>query len=173
MADKCTGIIRRIDDLGRIVIPKEIRRNLHITDGDPLEYFVTEDGGIKLKKYSVANAYRTETQAMLQSLAQLCHFYEMDVSFSMLNSDGFPMNSGKHIDATIRDAAVAMRTSSEKYKVCEGDPATTLFRIANSQANETFAFLMAVHELGDVSNVIKLGTFAATFLSNLMDDSML
>ena len=173
MADKCTGIIRRIDDLGRIVIPKEIRRNLHIHEGDPLEYFVTEDGGIKLKKYSVANVYRTETQAMLQSLAQLCRFYEMDVSFSMLNSDGFPMNSGNHIDATIRDAAAAMRTSSVKYKVCEGDPATTLFRIANSQANETFAFLMAVHELGDVSNVIKLGTFAATFLSNLMDDSML
>lgn len=41
---KATGIVRRIDDLGRIVIPKEIRRTMGITEGDPLEIYVTEDG---------------------------------------------------------------------------------------------------------------------------------
>ena len=40
---KATGIIRRIDDLGRVVIPKEIRRNLGIREGDPLEIFLQED----------------------------------------------------------------------------------------------------------------------------------
>lgn len=48
---KTTGIIRRIDDLGRIVIPKEIRRNLRIKNGDTLEIFVNEDS-VVLKKYS-------------------------------------------------------------------------------------------------------------------------
>lgn len=49
---KATGVVRRIDDLGRIVIPKEIRRTLRIKEGDPLEIFTEKDGNIILKKYS-------------------------------------------------------------------------------------------------------------------------
>lgn len=49
---KATGIVRRIDDLGRVVIPKEIRRTLRIREGDPLEIFTDRDGQIILKKYS-------------------------------------------------------------------------------------------------------------------------
>jgi AbrB family transcriptional regulator, stage V sporulation protein T len=49
---KATGIVRRIDDLGRVVIPKEIRRTLRIREGDPLEIFTERDGEVILKKYS-------------------------------------------------------------------------------------------------------------------------
>ena len=49
---KATGIVRRIDELGRIVVPKEIRRVLRIREGDPLEIFTDKDGEIVLKKYS-------------------------------------------------------------------------------------------------------------------------
>ena len=49
---KATGIVRRIDDLGRIVIPKEIRRTLRIRETDPLEIFTDKEGEIILKKYS-------------------------------------------------------------------------------------------------------------------------
>ncbi|MDL2215990.1 AbrB/MazE/SpoVT family DNA-binding domain-containing protein [Ruminococcaceae bacterium OttesenSCG-928-N02] len=49
---KATGIVRRIDDLGRVVIPKEIRRTLHIREGEPLEIFTTGDGEVVFKKYS-------------------------------------------------------------------------------------------------------------------------
>ncbi|MEG2353174.1 MAG: stage V sporulation protein T [Clostridium sp.] len=49
---KATGIVRRIDDLGRVVIPKEIRRTLRIREGDPLEIFTDREGGVILKKYS-------------------------------------------------------------------------------------------------------------------------
>ena len=49
---KATGVVRRIDDLGRIVIPKEIRKTLRIKEGDPLEIFTEKDGDIILKKYS-------------------------------------------------------------------------------------------------------------------------
>lgn len=49
---KATGIVRRIDDLGRIVIPKEIRRVLRIREGDPLEIFTEKDGEVIFKKYS-------------------------------------------------------------------------------------------------------------------------
>lgn len=49
---KATGVVRRIDDLGRIVIPKEIRRVLHIKEGDPLEIYTDREGGVILRKYS-------------------------------------------------------------------------------------------------------------------------
>ena len=49
---KATGITRRIDDLGRVVIPKEIRRTMRIREGDPLEIFTDRDGSIILRKYS-------------------------------------------------------------------------------------------------------------------------
>lgn len=49
---KATGIVRRLDDLGRIVIPKEIRRTLRLRDGDPLEIYTDKQGEVILKKYS-------------------------------------------------------------------------------------------------------------------------
>lgn len=49
---KATGIVRRIDDLGRVVIPKEIRRTFRIREGDPLEIFTASDGEVIFKKYS-------------------------------------------------------------------------------------------------------------------------
>lgn len=49
---KATGIVRRIDDLGRVVIPKEIRRTLRIREGDPLEIYTERDGEVIFKKYS-------------------------------------------------------------------------------------------------------------------------
>jgi AbrB family transcriptional regulator (stage V sporulation protein T) len=48
---KATGIVRRVDDLGRIVIPKEIRRTICIKEGDPMELYLDEEGGIVLKPY--------------------------------------------------------------------------------------------------------------------------
>ena len=49
---KATGIVRRIDDLGRVVIPKEIRRTMRIREGDPLEIYTDADGEVIFKKYS-------------------------------------------------------------------------------------------------------------------------
>ncbi len=49
---KATGIVRRIDDLGRVVVPKELRRSLRIHEGDPIEIFTNREGEIILKKYS-------------------------------------------------------------------------------------------------------------------------
>lgn len=49
---KATGIIRRIDDLGRVVIPKEIRRSMRIREGDPFEIFLDGQGGVIFRKYS-------------------------------------------------------------------------------------------------------------------------
>lgn len=67
---KATGIIRRIDDLGRIVIPKEIRRNMRIRVGTPLEIFVDNEGGVILKKYAIIGGLEEFGQEYAESLHQ-------------------------------------------------------------------------------------------------------
>ena len=67
---KATGIVRRIDDLGRVVIPKEIRRTLRIREGDPLEIFTDREGEIILKKYSPIGELGTLAKLYAESLAQ-------------------------------------------------------------------------------------------------------
>ena len=68
---KATGIIRRVDELGRIVIPKEIRRTLRIREADPLEIFTDRDGEIILKKYSPIGELSNTAQEMAEALAQV------------------------------------------------------------------------------------------------------
>lgn len=63
---KATGIVRRIDDLGRVVIPKEIRRTCNIREGDPLEIFLQDDG-VVFRKY--IPTYRDDLIATLQDAA--------------------------------------------------------------------------------------------------------
>ncbi|MEG0590905.1 MAG: stage V sporulation T C-terminal domain-containing protein, partial [Lachnospiraceae bacterium] len=67
---KATGIVRRIDDLGRVVIPKEIRRTLRIREGDPLEIFTDREGEIILKKYSPIGELGTFARQYAESLSQ-------------------------------------------------------------------------------------------------------
>lgn len=72
---KATGIVRRIDDLGRVVIPKEIRRTCNIREGDPLEIFL-QDGAVVLKKYNPT--YRDDMMDTLQNAAYYYDNYEDD-----------------------------------------------------------------------------------------------
>lgn len=67
---KATGIIRRIDDLGRVVIPKEIRRTLRIREGEPMEIFTGEEGEIFLKKHSPIKELSDYVKELVESMAQ-------------------------------------------------------------------------------------------------------
>ncbi len=84
---KATGIVRRIDELGRVVIPKEIRKILRIREGDPLEIFTDADGTIVLKKYS--------------------HIGEM-AAFASKYADVLAQNTGHKIAVSDRDTIVAV-----------------------------------------------------------------
>ena len=84
---KATGIVRRVDDLGRIVIPKEIRRTLKIREGDPLEIYTEKDGGVIFRKYS--------PMGDLQDFAaQLC--------------DSIGANTGRIAAVSDRDSIIAL-----------------------------------------------------------------
>ena len=67
---KATGIVRRIDDLGRVVIPKEIRRTLRIREGDPLEIYTDRDGEVIFKKYSPMGEMGAVSAELAEALAR-------------------------------------------------------------------------------------------------------
>ena len=67
---KATGIVRRIDELGRVVIPKEIRRTQRIRRGDPLEIFTTGDGEVIFKKYSPVGELSSVTTQYVDALSK-------------------------------------------------------------------------------------------------------
>ncbi|HBM75956.1 MAG TPA: stage V sporulation protein T, partial [Clostridiaceae bacterium] len=79
---KATGIVRRIDDLGRVVIPKEIRRTLRIREGDPLEIFTDREGGVILKKYSpigeLSDFAKEYTESLQQSIGNIVCISDKD-----------------------------------------------------------------------------------------------
>ena len=79
---KATGIVRRIDELGRIVVPKEIRRTLRIREGDPLEVYTDREGEIVLKKYSpvgeLANFAAQYAKVLAETTGKLVCITDMD-----------------------------------------------------------------------------------------------
>lgn len=79
---RATGIVRRIDDLGRVVIPKEIRRSLRIKEGDPLEIFTTREGEVVFKKYNYADEH---DWAKAKAIVKALH---PDLQFALYDSWG-------------------------------------------------------------------------------------
>ncbi|MBQ8840250.1 MAG: AbrB/MazE/SpoVT family DNA-binding domain-containing protein [Clostridia bacterium] len=69
---KATGIVRRIDDLGRVVIPKEIRRTMRIREGDPLEIFTDREGEVIFKKYSPIGELASFAAQYVDTLHKIC-----------------------------------------------------------------------------------------------------
>ena len=90
---KATGIVRRIDDLGRVVIPKEIRRTMRIREGDPLEIYTTRDGEVIFKKYSLIGGLE-------EFAAQFCDTLSRSTDFSAAITD--------------RDAVIAISGAGKK-----------------------------------------------------------
>ena len=88
---KATGIVRRIDELGRVVIPKEIRRTLRIREGDPLEIFTDHDGEVVLKKYSpigeIAAIAKDYTDSLYRSLGHIACISDRD---AIVSASGAP-----------------------------------------------------------------------------------
>ena len=71
---KATGIVRRIDDLGRVVIPKEIRRTMRIREGDPLEIYTSKEGEVIFKKYSLLGGVEEFASQICETMSKSTGF---------------------------------------------------------------------------------------------------
>ena len=95
---KATGIVRRIDDLGRVVIPKEIRRTMRIREGDPLEIYTDREGEVIFKKYSPIGELAAFASQYAETLQKIC-------SMAVVITDR---------DAVIASAGVSKKEYSER-----------------------------------------------------------
>ena len=98
---KETGIVRRIDDLGRIVIPKEIRRSLKIREGDPLEIFLEKDC-VCFKRYSALGSLSEETLRVVQTMAQRTFKHQIAIYDSRCKISG-PNSYSSYVDVSWED----------------------------------------------------------------------
>jgi len=181
---KATGIVRRIDDLGRVVIPKEIRRTLRIREGDPLEIFTDREGEVILKKYSPIgelNEFATEySESLYEATGHITIICDRDSIVAMAGG-----SKKEYLDKRVspelekimesKETYLASGTSkpirvaseefsSDKYTsqviapiVTQGDPIGAVILISK-EANE---------KMGDLE--IKLTETAAAFLSKQME----
>ena len=116
---KATGIVRRIDELGRVVIPKEIRRTLRIKNGDPLEIFTSENGGVVLKKYSALSELEDFASHYAESLAKTSgHITFITDRDSVIAVSGAPRKEfyDKHISRDIEQIMEERSTVIAKNK---------------------------------------------------------
>lgn len=123
MNTKNTGIIRRIDDLGRIVIPREIRRRLHIHEGDALE-LCTSDNGVYFQKYLFAGQITNEMNRAVSSLRSVykdMRFYALDEYGVSLVPQILPAGADKAVgearQARSRTISIAVNTESESNTI--------------------------------------------------------
>ena len=179
---KATGIVRRIDDLGRVVIPKEIRRTLRIREGDPLEIFTDREGEIILKKYSPIGELGAFAKEYAESLAQASGHITC-----IVDKDQIIAVSGaakkefmeKHISQAMekaisqRNTVVASRDESGFVPLLEDEDAATYKHeliapiISEGDVLGAIVFLSPDKKMGEVEG--KLAQTAAGFLGKQME----
>ena len=98
---KATGIVRRVDDLGRVVIPKEIRRSLKIREGDPLEIFI-ENNCVCFQRYSALGSLSEETLRVAQTMAQCTFNHKIAIYDSRCKISG-PNSYSSYVDVSWED----------------------------------------------------------------------
>jgi len=122
---KATGIVRRIDDLGRVVIPKEIRRTLRIREGDPLEIFVDRDGEVILKKYSpigeLGDFAKEYADSLYESLGHMTLISDRDsiIAVSGVSKKEYLEKSvGKIVENCMDERKAVVESNTGTYEIC-------------------------------------------------------
>ncbi len=124
---KATGIVRRIDDLGRVVIPKEIRRTLRIREGDPLEIFVDREGEVILKKYSpiseLGDFAKEYADALFDSLGHpvlICDRDEFIAVSGGSRKEYLNKSIGQKVEQAIQDRVVLTESNESTIEIADG-----------------------------------------------------
>lgn len=128
---KATGIVRRIDDLGRIVIPKEIRRSLNIREGDPLELF-TMDGGVCFKKYSFISENQIFFDKLYKGLTDNDNFI-----VAITDTDRIISGKERYLGTNL-SKALSDEICKEKYKYTDENQVVENIPLTDDEYNKFF-----------------------------------
>jgi AbrB family transcriptional regulator, stage V sporulation protein T len=176
---KATGIVRRIDDLGRVVIPKEIRRTLRIREGDPLEIFVDRDGEVILKKYSpiseLGDFAKEYGEALYDSLGHPVLICDRDVFIAVAGSskkEYLNKNISSLVESVMESRSSSLVTDGKNLEFVDGyeeniSSYTIGPIIANGDPIGAVVIFSKDKYLGEVEH--KAAETAASFLSRQME----
>lgn len=180
---KATGIVRRIDDLGRVVVPKEIRRTLRIREGDPLEIFTDREGQIILKKYSPIGELGQFAKQYAESLAQatghIIAITDKDQLIAVAGSMKKELMSKpitRELEEVIneRESLIAAKEDKNFIRIANDDESDYTYQVIYpiiSEGDAIGSVIILTKEaktkLGDVEN--KLANTAASFLGKQME----
>ncbi|MVP02185.1 MULTISPECIES: stage V sporulation protein T [Paenibacillus] len=178
---KATGIVRRIDDLGRVVIPKEIRRTLRIREGDPLEIFVDRDGEVILKKYSpigeLGDFAKEYAESLYESTNHITLITDRDNVIAVAGGskkEYMDKQIGQIVETTMENRKAAIETGSGSYEISKDNPENySSFVIAPIVAGGDpigSVILMSKDEGVEMGNMeSKMVETAAAFLAKQME----
>lgn len=180
---KATGIVRRIDDLGRVVIPKEIRRTLRIREGDPLEIFTDRDGGVILKKYSpieeLSEFSREYSEALHQTIGHIVMICDKDSVISVSGGSKKEYTDKKvsnEVDKIMemRKAVNLDKATQPVVPICEGEDSTAykaqVIAPIIAEGDTVGAVIIASKEEAKFGEMeLKLAETAAAFLGKQME----
>lgn len=123
---KATGIVRRIDDLGRVVIPKEIRRTLRIREGDPLEIFVDRDGEVILKKYSpigeLGDFAKEYAESLFEGTGHMTLIADRDTIIAVAGGskkEYMEKPIGSIVESCMENRKAVVESTSGQYEICK------------------------------------------------------
>lgn len=181
---KATGIVRRIDDLGRIVIPKEIRRTLRIREGDPLEIYTDSNGEVIFKKYSPIGEMSTFASQYAEVLYKATSMPTLVCDRDHIVAvSGVPKKEFMERRITqpledlmeSRNSFSAFTSKNSNFKPVEGiDRSAGLVYPIIAAGDVTGAVIMLANEEVKGENIIetntKLAQTAATFLGKQMEE---
>lgn len=182
---KATGVVRRIDDLGRVVIPKEIRKTLRIKEGDPLEIFTDKEGEVILKKYSpigeLSEFATTYAETIAKTTGHITCITDKDTVIAVsggAKKDFFEKNLSKELEEVLENKEVFKSKENNEIAI----PVTQnegRERIYNSQViypiisdGDSIGSVILISKepntkMGDAE--YKVAQSAATFLGNHLE----
>jgi len=179
---KATGIVRRIDDLGRVVVPKEIRRTLRIREGDPLEIFTDREGEIILKKYSPIGELGQFAKQYADSLAQTTGYIiaisDKDQFIAVAGSVKSLLSKSisRELESAINDRETVIASSDDKnfIKITDEDDTEFTYQvicpiISEGDAIGSVIILTKDPKVKFGETEIKLASTAAAFLGRQME----
>lgn len=174
---KSTGVIRRIDDLGRIVIPKEIRKNLRIKEGDNLEIFV-KDEDVILRKYSIMNKINDISNELTDSIYTFIKHSIFITDTDTIVAAAGPLKK-EYLNKGISENLVESIKRREKYlenhfkelKITSNKTLTCSYVISTIIASgEAVGLILIVSEdepLGDIES--KMASVASSFMTKYLE----
>ena len=177
---KATGIVRRIDDLGRVVIPKEIRRTMRIREGDPLEIYTDHDGEVIFKKYSPIGELHSFASSYAETLNKSCGLKVVICDRdTVIACAGVPKK--EYVESKISAEADELIEMRSEYAWTEGESE----KFITSRSNEKISVLCPITMSGDIIGAVasitddktpadhmekKMIQTAASFLSRQLEE---